>query len=153
MPARGYFVDSNLLVLFVAGSLRLDIIAKHARLEDYTAEDYGLLLELFAPVDNLLLTPNTLTEASNLLRQHGDPERSMLLERLGVLIRRSEEVVVASKDAADGDAFLRHGLTDAVLLRAISEETPLLTVDGNLYQEALATGRLIAVNFEDVRAL
>ena len=153
MPPRGYFVDSNLLVLFVAGSLRLDIIAKHSRLEDYTPEDYGLLLELFAPVDQLFLTPNTLTEASNLLRQHGDPERSMLLERLGALIRRSEEVVVASKDAADADAFLRHGLTDAVLLDAVSEETPLLTVDGNLYQEAIATGRLIAVNFEDVRAL
>ena len=33
MPPRGYFVDSNLLVLFVVGTVRLDIIAKHARLE------------------------------------------------------------------------------------------------------------------------
>ena len=153
MPPRGYFVDSNLLVLFVVGTVRLDIIAKHARLEGYTAEDYDLLLELFGPVDKLFLTPNTLTEASNLLRQHGEPERSLLLEQLRALIRRSEEVVVASRDASDADAFLRHGLTDAVLLEAVSEETPLLTMDGNLYQEALARGRETAVNFTHLRDL
>ena len=48
---------------------------------------------------------------------------------------------------------MRHGLTDAVLLEAVSEETPLLTMDGDLYQEALAGGRETAVNFEHVRGL
>ena len=104
-------------------------------------------------MDKLFLTPNTLTEASNLLRQHGEPERSLLLEQLRALIRRSEEVVVASKDAASTDVFLRHGLTDAALLEAVSEETPLLTMDGNLYQEALAKGRETAVNFTHLRDL
>ena len=56
-----------------------------------------------------------------------------------------------SRDAAAGAAFLRHGLTDAVLLEAISEEIPLLTIDGGLYQEALGSGRETAVNFEHVR--
>lgn len=98
------------------------------------------------------MTPNTLTEASNLLAQHGEPERAWLLDQLRTLIRRSEEVVVVSRDAAAGAGFLRHGLTDAVLLAAISEETPLLTMDGGLYQEALGSGRETAVNFEHVRA-
>lgn len=152
MPAKGYFIDANLLVLFVVGSVGTDVIDKHRRLRgDFSADDYELLLNLFNSVDQLFLMPNTLTEASNLLAQHREPERSILLARLRAVINENEEVVVASGDAASTPAFVRHGLTDAALLEAVSEETPLLTVDGPLYQEALASGRNIAVNFEVVR--
>lgn len=153
MPARGYFIDANLLVLFVVGSAGKDIIGKHRRLRgDFSADDYELLLDLFGTVDQLFVMPNTLTEASNLLAQHREPERSILLARLRAVIYENEEVVVASGDAAASPAFTRHGLTDAALLEAASGETPLLTVDGALYQEALASGRELAVNFEMVRS-
>ncbi len=153
MPPRGYFVDANLLVLLVAGAVDRDIIARHGRLQDYTARDYDLLFSLVHQADRLFVTPNTLTEASNLLSQHGEPDRTLLRDTLRGLIHSSEEVVVASADASAARVFLRHGLTDAVLLEAVSEETPLLTMDGDLYQEALADGDLVAVNFEHVRAL
>lgn len=153
MPAKGYFIDANLLVLFVVGSVGKDIIDKHRRLRgEFSADDYELLLDLFRSVDQLFVMPNTLTEASNLLAQHGEPERSILLARLRAVIYENEEVVVASGDAASAPAFTRHGLTDAALLEAVSEETPLLTVDEPLYQEALASGRELAVNFELVRS-
>ena len=152
MPPKGYFIDANLLVLFVAGSVNRDIIRRHRRLrDDYSVDDYDLLLELFNAVDHLFVMPNTLTEASNLLAQHREPERSRLLAGLRVVIEESEEVVVASGDAAATPAFIGHGLTDAALLRAVSEETPLLTADEPLYQDALAGGREIAVNFAAVR--
>ena len=152
MPPKGYFIDANLLVLFVAGRVDKDIIHRHRRLrDDYATDDYDLLLELFNAVDHLFVMPNTLTEASNLLAQHGEPERSRLLAGLRVVIEENEEVVVASGDAAATHTFIGHGLTDAALLRAVSEETPLLTTDGPLYREALASGREIAVNFEAVR--
>ena len=152
MPPKGYFIDANLLVLFVAGSVNRDIIRRHRRLrDDYTAADYDRLMDLFNEVDQLLVMPNTLTEASNLLAQHGEPERSRLLAGLRVVIEESEEVVVASGDAAATHAFIRHGLTDAALLRAVSEEAPLLTADEPLYRDALASGREIAVNFAAVR--
>ena len=152
MPAKGYFLDANLLVLLVVGSVGREIIDKHRRLRgDFSADDYELLLDLFRSVDQLFVMPNTLTEASNLLAQHREPERSILLARLRAVIYENEEVVIASEDAASTPAFIRHGLTDAALLEAVSEETPLLTVDGALYQEALASGHEIAVNFEMVR--
>ena len=153
MAPQGYFVDANLLVLLVAGRSARRLIARHRRLRDYSVADYHRLVDLLARVDQLFVTPNTLTEASNLLAQHAEPERSRLLDQLRALIHRSEEVVVVSRDAAAGAAFLRHGLTDAVLLEVVSEEIPLLTIDGGLYQEALGSGRETAVNFEHVRAL
>ena len=151
----GYFIDANLLVLLVVGSVGQDLIAKHGRLEKYTAEDFELLLYVLSSTrqSQIYVTPNTLTEASNLLSQHGEPERSRILEKLRVLIEESREIVILSSRASSNNAFVRLGLTDAVLLEAISEETPLLTDDLNLYLAALENGSERSVNFTHLRDL
>ena len=61
-------MDANLLVLFIVGSVGRELIAKHRRLQEYTAEDYDMLIDFIEAVDHVFVTPNTLTEASNLLR-------------------------------------------------------------------------------------
>ena len=81
MPRTGYFVDTNLLLLYIVGQEDPQIIAKHRRLEDYSAQDYTILKDLLTQAGQLFVTPNTLTEASNLLGQHGEPERSRLFRR------------------------------------------------------------------------
>lgn len=147
MPVSGFFVDANLLVLLVVGSVNTNIIARHRRLADYTATDYETLLGLLSRANRIFVTPNTLTEASNLLRQHREPERSDLMERLRLLIDQSDEVVVASAKAAANPEFRRLELTDSALLESISPQTPLLTVDRDLYVAALMQGESIAVDF------
>ena len=151
----GYFVDANLLVLLVVGNVDQDLIAKHGRLEEYTAEDYVTLLDLLSQTrqSQIYVTPNTLTEASNLLSQHREPERSLILERLQILIEDSSEIVVKSIQASRNYTFVRLGLTDAALLEAISEEIPLLTVDLDLYLAALENGSENSVNFTHFRNL
>ena len=143
----GYFVDANLLILLVPGSVDPRIVAKHRRLNGFTTDDYAFLLVVLNEVSHIFVTPNTLTEASNLLRQHGEPERSLLMDRLAYLIEESDEVVVASAQAAANPYFRQLGLTDAALLESISPQTPLLTVDGDLYVVALTKGENEAVNF------
>ena len=104
--------------------------------------------------DKVFVTPDTLTEASNLLAQHGEPERSRLFDVLRLLIDKSEEIVLASATAARNSAFTRLGLTDAALLEVISEETPLLTADFDLYyRAALEKGPEAAYNFTHFRSL
>ena len=44
MPPRGYFIDANLLTLFVVGRENPALIARHRRLEGYSVGDYTLLL-------------------------------------------------------------------------------------------------------------
>ena len=150
---RGYFLDANLLVLLVVGSESRDLISKHRRLEDYTVEDYDILFDLLEGADQLFVTPNTLTETSNLVGQHGEPERSRLMRRLQFIIHESREIVVASVDAASNSQFERLGLTDAALLDAVTSDTPLLTVDLDLYLAALEAGEERAVNFTHYRNL
>ena len=147
MVGAGCFLDANLLVLLVVGSVDRELIAKHRRLRRFAAEDYERLLGLIARVERVFVTPHTLTETSNLLAQHRDPERSRFFDRLRFIIQESEEVVVASAVAAANRAFQRLGLTDAALLEVVTAETPLVTVDLDLYLAALAKDPYAAVNF------
>ena len=150
MPAA-VFVDANLLVLLVIGHHDPGLIAKHRRTKAFVLEDYSLLRQVLGRFRGVLVTPNTLTETSNLLSQHGEPVRSSLLKALRRMIYNTREVVVASEQAARNQAFDRLGLTDAALLEIISPETPLLTVDLQLYVEALNGGQNRAFNFNHMR--
>lgn len=153
MALKGIFIDANLLVLLVVGATDQALIAKHRRLRRFAAEDYGRLLELIGRAGQVFLTPNTLTEASNLLAQHPNPERSRFFAVLRRIINNGEEIVVASKTAARNNAFARLGLTDAALLEVVSEETPLVTVDLALFAAAFAKGQVAALNFTRLQAL
>ena len=153
MPPTGFFIDANLLVLLIVGSVDQDLIAKHRRLRRFAVEDYERLVNLIDRVDRVLATPNTLTETSNLLAQHRDPERSRFFDKLKFIIQESKESVVASTVASRNNAFERLGLTDAALLEVATAETPLVTVDLDLYLEALAKGQDTAVNFTHLQDL
>jgi len=150
-PASGVFVDANLLVLLVAGALDPGIIARHRRLRTFGPEDFERLQEMIGRFERVLVTPNTLTEASNLLGQHREPERSRLLKTLRILIGESHEVVVASAEAAGHPSFPRLGLTDAGMLGLVSRETPLVTVDLDLYLAASEAAPSAAVNYRHIQ--
>ena len=151
MLPSGLFVDANLLVLLVVGATGRELIAKHRRLRTFEEEDYERLIELIRQVDRVFVTPNTLTEASNLLAQHRDPERSLFFSVLQHFIEKTEEIVVASAVASRSSVFGRLGLTDAALLEVVSEERPLVTVDLPLYLAALGKGREAAINFRHLQ--
>lgn len=151
MSSSGCFIDANLLVLLVAGGAGRGLISKHRRLQNFSEKDYEILLDLVARFGRVYVTPNTLTETSNLLNQHREPERSRLFENLRIVIEESQEIIVASADASNNEAFTRLGLTDAALLETVTTEIPLVTVDLNLYLAALAKGEGMAVNFTHLR--
>lgn len=148
----GLLIDANLLVLLVAGRTDPGLIAKHRRLTEFTTDDYDHLTNLILGFGKVLVTPNTLTEASNLLAQHKDPERSQAFGTLRFLTEDAEEIVIASVDAARNRGFERLGLTDAALLEVVSDATPLVTVDLDLYLEASRHAPNAALNFRHLTA-
>lgn len=154
MPLSGYFTDANLIVLLVAGDTDPHIITRHKRLKQFTVGDYRVLRELIFEAGGIVyVTPNTLTEASNLLRNYGEPDRTRLSDTLATLIHESQEVVVRSADAATNAAYRRLGLTDAGLLEVISVDRPLLTVDVQLAIEAAQVHPEASVNFNEYLGL
>ena len=147
MPPAGILVDSNLLVLLVVGSFDIGLIDRHPRLSAYEQGDYAKLLELIRPYGTVLVTPNTLTETSNLLGRYDEPGRSHLFAALRDLIDESGEITVISSRAAHRPEFSRLGLADSVLLEAIQQDFPLVTVDLQLYLAASAEIGDSAINF------
>ena len=153
MPPSWFLLDANLFVLLVVRNGARDLIEKHRRLRAYSAEDYEILIDLLDGVERVFVTPNTLTATSNLLAQHAEPERSLFFDGLRFIIHESEEIVVASAVASSNSAFNRLGLTDAALLEVVTPETPLVTVDLDLYLAANASGQEVALNFTHLRNL
>ncbi|WP_423924705.1 hypothetical protein [Candidatus Palauibacter sp.] len=76
MRGRGIFVDANLLVLLAVGLTDRRLIEKHKPLKQFSTDDYDRLIEIISQVKRVFVMPNTLTEASNLLAQHREPQRS-----------------------------------------------------------------------------
>ncbi|MER2519411.1 MAG: hypothetical protein ABTQ34_01845 [Bdellovibrionales bacterium] len=98
----------------------------------------------------VIVTPNTLTEASNMIRYIGDPARTEICQFFKAMIQVVTEEYHESKDTAGQRAFIRLGLTDSVLLCASQGLRTLLTSDLDLYLEATSLG-VQAINFNHYR--
>ena len=142
-----YLVDANLLVLLIVGRYDRQHISRHRRLKQYTIDDYDHLVDMLKSPGRILVTPNTLTEASNLLRAQRGSIGTALTATLRKLIEDELEIVVPSKDAARQLEFTRLGLTDVALLEVASAERLLLTSDLQLYGAAVGQDPTSAVYF------
>ena len=151
-------LDANLLLLFVVGSTSRDYIQKHKRLQSYTDDDFILLMKMLSTASSIIVTPNTLTETSNLAGYIDDPARTKIYEVFRALVEAPEnqecfqECFIESRVAVARTEFVRLGLTDSVLLHIAAEAGTLLTADVGLYLAALYKG-LKAENFNHYRNL
>jgi hypothetical protein len=138
------------LVLLVVGYTDETIVSRHRGLQKYDLAALRLLKAAIEPFEELLVTPNALTETSNILRQIRDPDKKRIAAVFKAFIQRSKETYVSSSRASSRTEFLRLGLSDAVLLEVAKDDIFFLTVDGALYAAALAAG-YDAVNFNHIR--
>jgi len=145
-------LDSNLLVLFVAGMSSREYIGRHRRLRDYSEEDFDLLVEFIRPMSALVVTPNILTEASNLLSGIAEPARSHIADTFRQIVGSMDERFVQSTRAVEQREFPRLWLTDAAVLTELANSHVLLTADLDLYLAA-SQRRYSAVNFNHLRQL
>ena len=127
-------IDTNLLILLVVGLTSPEYIRKHRRLAPvYDSTHFELIRRLLVHAPRVLCTSHVLTEASNLLRQTGEPMRSEIMTTYRVFIQSAEEPTIPAKVAAQSPSFIRLGLTDAALLSLDPKEVRVLTVDHDLH--------------------
>lgn len=149
---RGLIVDTNILLLFLVGSLDLKLIAKHKRVNQFTVQDFHLLDQLLRRFGAILTTPNVLTEVTNLAMQIGGAAKERLVTLLAALLQKGafEEHVAESKEASKVKEFRRLGLTDAGIIHLTRKEWTVLTDDLHLYLALQGRG-LEAINFHQLR--
>ena len=146
-------IDSNLLVLYIAGRVDLTIIDTHRRLKEFLKSDFGILEQHLSTFNGIMVTPNVLTETSNLLGYHGEPERTRLFQHLRDVISNSTELLVESVTASAAEEFLEFGLCDSVILTMASPDQQVLTVDRPLHGLCNKKMPNSSVLFHDLRFL
>ena len=140
----GIYIDSNLLVLLVLGEVDVRLVGKHPLVRQFTPFGLATLWRFIESIPKVFLTPNTLTETSNLLGKSKE-FRSVLRAVIG--LDKGQETFVRSQVAANNRKFIDVGLTDAALLESASSTRPLITADFDLYGMATAKGDGVAYNF------
>jgi hypothetical protein len=147
---RTLVIDAELLVLLVVGIVSRSYISRHRRLHAYTEADFDVLKELVADFTDVVVTPNTLTEASNLLGYVNEPIRSHVFNAFKTFIQSVDEKYLESKLVSSQDEFIRLGLTDTALLCTAEADRVLVTADLDLYLAA-ATKEYKVLNFNHLR--
>jgi rRNA-processing protein FCF1 len=147
---KGILVDTNILLLYLVGSVSIDLIGRHKRTEKYAPEDYKRLDALLAQFDRVVTTPQVLTEASNLAAQVAEPARDDIVAAMSRAVDAMKERHVAAIRLVREDCFIDFGLTDAGIVVAAVKGYLILTDDFPL-SNYLATAGLDVINFNHLR--
>ena len=147
---RTLLIDTNLLLVLIVGAHDRGQIERFKRTRAYTADDFDLLSSYVSGFAELVVTPNVLTEVSNLAGQLSEPLRGRVLTALGLLAMQVPERYFPSGEAAREPEFSRLGLADVSVLLTAREDVAVLTDDLPLYLRLSAQDRYV-VNFNHLR--
>lgn len=143
----GLLIDTNLLVLFIVGTVNPNRINSFKRTSKYDRDDFDLLIRLLNSVNKPLFTvTQVMAEVSNLTDLSG-PERLLARQSLKRTIGILHEPEVPSVNAAQDSKFERLGITDAAILTVAREHRcAVVTDDLDLYY-ALSQDNSEVLNF------
>ena len=150
---RGLLLDANLLLVYAVGLCDRRLLGNSARLDEYTEEDFDLLVRLIGLFDRVVTMPNILTEVSNLAtsalarnRHHG------YLVELARVIHALVELTPESKAVARLPVFTRLALTDAGIEHVARDEYLVVSADLNLVNH-LQNEKIAVINVNHLRDL
>lgn len=146
---RGILVDTNILLLLFVGELDRERITRFGRTEQFTPEDYDILVDLLKRFEIIATTPNVLTEVNSLLNKLGEPAREVFASGAAAL----EESYLPSKEIVSiGWPFRKYGLTDCGVAQLAQDKYLVLTDDLKLISYLNHQG-IDAINFNNLRFL
>jgi len=146
----GILVDTNLLLLYLAGRTNRNRISKFKRTQAYTIEDFDLLDRFMAEFKTLITTPHILTELNNLGDLHGQ-ERKVFRSWFVRTIEECHEHYDESRLVVNERCFRRLGLTDAAIAALARHNYLFLTDDFDLYSTLVERG-VDAINLSHLRS-
>lgn len=147
----GLLLDTNVLVLFVVGTVNPRRIETFKRTRQYTIQDFDLLRRVLKKWATYYTVPHVLAEVSNLTDLGGVElrhARRILRDTISVLT----EVGISSIEASRHSTFDALGLADASIATvARDHRCAVLTDDLDLYLQLQRDG-ITAINFTHIRA-
>ena len=147
---RSALIDTNLFVLLVVGLYNKEYITQHKRTNNFTEEDYDLLLENLSLYNEVWITSHCVAEVSNLLKQTNSALQNDLLECLKSLCSHTREAHLSHLNVVKDAHFLQLGVDDTGITQKSKRVTTTFTVDHDLHLALLNLGRHVQ-NFNHLR--
>ena len=141
-------IDCNVLLLLIVGSVDVNSIATFKRTNMFEENDYKILLKLIQN-SKIILTPNVLTEASNLLETINKKHQSLLFIKLKEIINIINEQMISSSALSMLESFHFLGLADSSIFELTKSGIIPITTDLNLYN-FLISMKSSAINFNHI---
>jgi len=148
----GVLLDTNLLLLLLAGTVDRELIGNWKRTQIYDQDDFDLLSDLLELHRGLVMTPHIATEVSNLATSLAKPDHDRFFRLFAGYLHECEERLVAVREVAVVDVFARLGLTDTAIVR-FKRRRPLVVTDDLPLALHLERQRFPVVNFNHLRNL
>jgi hypothetical protein len=143
-------LDCNVFILLIVGSISKDFISKFKRTQIFVEKDYELLMYLIKDSE-VILTPNVITEASNLLESFEYQGKKIGLVALSSFCQKFSESYEKSSALSSRNGFLKFGLSDMSIENMCQVGAIAITVDFPLYGYLISEGRN-ALNFNHIRS-
>jgi hypothetical protein len=149
---KGLLIDTNLLLLYFVGMYDQERIPKFKRTMAFTIDEFLLLTTIFNEFDEIITTPNVLTEVSNLSGQLPGNLRSYFYNDFAKRIPTLREHYTSSKAISSSNHFNLFGLTDSGIVETVKGNYLVLTADLDLFGLLQNLG-IDAINFNHIRTL
>ena len=144
---KGILIDTNILLLYIVGSLDVDLIKNNSRTAIFTEEDFERVSKFIDFFYVKVTTPHILTETSNLL---GRSEQLRVV--LKTFIKLNEEKFLDSGIIADTKFFPHFGLSDSAIIEIAKNNYLVFTNERPLYGYLIGVNSDV-VNLDQIRAI
>jgi len=154
---KSVLLDSNLLLVFLAGSFDPRLFGSFKRISGYTLNDYDLLVRFLGFFKTLLTTPHILTEVSNLANSLPLGIKPDWYRYFAILIASErdhsglKEQWTPAIELAKMPEFAAFGITDTALTK-LALDALVVTEDYRLSGFLRSQG-VPVINFGDLRKL
>lgn len=152
---KGILIDTNILILWVVGTVNRERISLFNRTKTFTPNDYDILSQIIDYFSKIVTTPHILTEVNSLMNTLGEPERSNALKILAKAIKNSDKVHEEYRESfqiMQNEKFSKFGLTDCGILEICQGRYLVLTDDFKL-AGYLSSQNIDTINFNHIRGL
>lgn len=147
---KGILVDTNLLLLLYIGGVSKKYISEFKRTNTYTEHDYDLLLRVIDNFSKVVVTPNLLTEVSNLSNGISGQRLKDFYAVFASSLSVIEEKYVPSKDLISHPALYAYGLADTGIAK-IAKDNFLILTDDLRFASFASTNGADVINFNHIR--
>lgn len=144
---KGLLVDTNILLLYLVGTVNTELIRNFSRTANFTEADFYNVSKFIEVFDIKITTPHILTEVSNLFGN-----RIELQIALGKYIELIEEHYLESRRLAQTKIFFQFGLADTAITETAKNSYLVVTDDNHLFGY-LINQKIDTVNLAQIRMI